>query len=103
MNIKLILLALLFISLHIQGQAQIDKYTEQTPLKLDANTLNLGYSPNQRHLTLLINEAEGYFIQYDGIRLNRRTKVEIYDDAFNATPSTFTYSQNNTMLIVGTE
>jgi hypothetical protein len=53
------LLALLIIILTISSTIQDDvkPYSNTGSVTLDANILNLGYSPNQKNLVVLINQA----------------------------------------------
>jgi len=53
------LLALLIIILTISSTIQddVEPYSNTGTITLDANILNLGYSPNQKNLVVLINQA----------------------------------------------
>lgn len=54
-------------------------------------------------MAVLIKEAQNTFNIYEGIRLDKKTKVPISDDPFKASPSAFAFSPDNSMLVIGTK
>ena len=63
----ILLLVLAQLTIH----ADIHNYTTQGSIELVPNIINVGYSPDQKHLIVLADAAENNtFVHYHGLRLN---------------------------------
>lgn len=103
MNKNLFLLAVGLLVIALQASDNFIQYNEQTPLELEANILNLGYSPDQKVLVVLTKDTLGKFYVYEGIRLNTQKTINLIDEDYVINPATFAFSQDNSTLIVGSK
>lgn len=99
-NRLIVIITLLVVGLFAQDT--ITQYLPQDPITLDADILKLGYSPDQRILVELINGVDQFYV-YQGIRRNDKQAVTINDGGNPISPATFAFSQDNTLLVVGSK
>lgn len=71
---------------------------------MEANIINLGYSPDQKHLVIVTADGLNKFYIREGLRMNDKVTVTIVDDS----PKTINlamhaFSADNSLLIVGTK
>jgi hypothetical protein len=103
MNKILFNLSICLLIIGSTAQIQATDYSEEGTLKLEANILNLGYSPDQRTLVVLTNGAEGKFTIFEGIKSDVPRTIDIVDGTLTISPSVFAFASDNSMLIVGSK
>jgi hypothetical protein len=102
-RILLLLLTLtLILGFQINSPNSIDFYVAQGIINLEPNIMKFGYSPDQQSLVILKTGGQNGFIVYEGFRQNTKRMIQILDSNNSVSPSTFAFSTDNKLLIIGT-
>ena len=75
MNPKFLLTTILVVA--VLSADVPDNYTKSGSINLLANTLDLGYSPDQSILVVLTSEAQNFFSTYNGINYQQYKNITI--------------------------
>ncbi len=70
---------------------------------MEANIINLGYSPDQKHLVIVTGDGVNKFYIREGLRMNEKVTVTITDDTPKINLATHAFSPDNSLLVVGTK
>lgn len=99
-NLFILFFTLLIVTL--TAQPSFTEYTDQEIITLDTPVASLGYSQDQKHLVVLPVGVKEQFYVYEGVRMNKKVPITITDDETTVSIVSFEFSNDNSMLVVGT-